>query len=58
MFLCVNRLTHFNGDLWKKKYCKERIQAKVGVCMCILKIKINTIYYFRLMGNFRYNTQC
>ena len=38
MFLCVNELTQFNGALYKNKYCKERIKAKIGVYMCLLKI--------------------
>ena len=36
MFLCVNGLAHFNWVL-KKKYCNERIEAKVGLYMCSLK---------------------
>ena len=34
-----------------KKYCKERIEALVGVCMCFLKLRINTMYCTRFMVN-------
>ena len=34
----------------------EKIEAKVGIYLCLLKIKINTIDYCILMVNNRYNT--
>ena len=54
MFLYVNKLLHFNGALLNK-YCKERIEAKVGVYMCLLKLWIITKEYCRLMVNNWYN---
>ena len=42
MFLCFNKLKHTNGALYKNKYCKEKIEAKVGVYMCLLRIRIIT----------------
>ena len=53
MFLCVNGLTHFNVLCKKNKYCKERIEAKVGNYMCPLKIKIIAIDFYRLIVNNR-----
>ena len=42
-------LTHFNEALEKNKYCKERIEAKVGVYMFQLKIKIIALDFHRLI---------
>ena len=45
-FCVLNESTHFNWALYKNKYCKERIEAKVGLCP--LKIKIVVIGFYRL----------
>ena len=39
----------------KSKNCKESKEAKVGVYMCLLKIRIIIIDYLKLMVNNRYN---
>ena len=39
MFLCLKRV----------KYCKEIIEARVGIYMCPLKIKIMAIYFHKLI---------
>ena len=39
----------------KKNYCEERIEVKVGVFICLLKIRTNTIDYYNLMVNNSYN---
>ena len=42
MFLYVKRVnTLQRSSVKKNKNCKERIEAKVGICMCLLEI--NTI---------------
>ena len=38
----------------KNKYCKEKVETKVDMCKCLLKI--NTIDNCRLMVTNRYNT--
>ena len=56
MFLCVKRLNTFQRSSVKNKYCTERIEAKVVMCICLLKVKIITVDYCKLMINNRYNT--
>ena len=46
MFLCVKRVNKLQLSS-VKKYCKERIEAKGGICMSFLKININK--YLRLL---------
>ena len=53
MFLCVKQVNILQRSSVKNKHCKERIIAKVGICMCSLKIKINNIDYSRIMVNNR-----
>ena len=55
MFLCINESITLM-DLYKKKDCKERKDAKVDIFMCLLKIRTNTIDYCRFIVNNRYNT--
>ena len=49
MFLCVKRVNTLQLSSVKNKYCKERIEAKVGIYMCPLKIKIIAIGFYRLI---------
>ena len=37
MCFCVLIDQHFSTELCKKKYCKKRLEAIVGVYMCSLK---------------------
>ena len=47
MFLCVKRVNTLQLSSVKNKYCKESLEAKVGIYM--LKIKVIAIDFYRLI---------
>ena len=49
MFLCVKRVNTTQLRSVKNKYCKEKIEAKVGIYMCPLKMKIISVGFYRLI---------
>ena len=54
-FFCVLTSKHISTDLCKIINTVKKVEAKVGVYMCLLKIRIITIDYCRLMVNNRFN---
>ena len=51
MFMC-QQVNTLKRSAVKTKYCKVRIESKIGIHICLFK---QNIYYCKLMVNNKYN---